>query len=238
MKRTKTADRIIDSAFETFTRRGVLKASLEDVAAAAGVTRVTIYRYFSNKETLVAAVCQRILHPFTVAAAAGTTVTMEQYDDWLLELLKGLRDLPVSQFLPCLAEIQSAFPEIHRDFRQQRDAAIDHIFQDAMRVVRDAGYWREELHPTVVQVIFRSSVIGLGENPQIVSADISYEELCLTVIDVFRYGTLKADAKQAHRRDSAANLDRIPRKEQNDVESSSSHSPAEDLSAAAKPSVN
>ncbi|WP_010585128.1 TetR/AcrR family transcriptional regulator [Schlesneria paludicola] len=195
MKRTATPDRIIDSAFQTFSQRGVLKSSLEDVATAAGLTRVTIYRHFSNKEALVAAVCQRILRPFAHAAAMGPTVTMKQYDNWLLELLKELRDLPVSQFLPCLAEIQNAFPDIHREFRRQRESAIEQIFQNAMRVVREAGYWREELNPLVVQVIFRSSVIGLGENPQIVSADISYEELCLTVIDVFRYGTLKADAR-------------------------------------------
>lgn len=215
MKRTATPDRIIDSAFQTFSQRGVLKSSLEDVATAAGLTRITIYRHFSNKGALVAAVCQRILQPFERAAAAGPTITMKQYDDWLLQLLKDLRDLPVSQFLPCLAEIQNAFPEIHQNFRRQREAAIEKIFQHAMRAVRDAGCWREELNPLVVQVIFRSSVIGLGENPQLVSADISYEELCLTVIDVFRYGTLKPDALK-RRPALTANLDRTSRKEQKD----------------------
>ena len=43
---------LLDVARECVERRGVGKASLSDVAEAAGVTRQTVYRYFENADAL------------------------------------------------------------------------------------------------------------------------------------------------------------------------------------------
>jgi len=44
---------ILAAALRLFAERGYTATSLEDVAAAAGVTKGTIYYYFRNKETLL-----------------------------------------------------------------------------------------------------------------------------------------------------------------------------------------
>ena len=44
---------ILDAALRVFATRGYNAASLEDVAAAAGVTKGTIYYYFKNKNALL-----------------------------------------------------------------------------------------------------------------------------------------------------------------------------------------
>lgn len=41
-------DRLIDAAEACFTRFGVAKTTLEDIAAEAGVSRATVYRYFEG----------------------------------------------------------------------------------------------------------------------------------------------------------------------------------------------
>ncbi|MGY6500466.1 MAG: TetR/AcrR family transcriptional regulator [Acidimicrobiales bacterium] len=41
-------DRLIDAAERCFTRFGVAKTTLEDIAAEAGVSRATVYRYFDG----------------------------------------------------------------------------------------------------------------------------------------------------------------------------------------------
>lgn len=40
--------RVLDAAEECFTRFGVSKTTVEDVARAAGISRATVYRYFSD----------------------------------------------------------------------------------------------------------------------------------------------------------------------------------------------
>jgi len=44
--------RILRAAFITFGERGYDKASMDEVAQAAGTTKRTVYAHFTNKETL------------------------------------------------------------------------------------------------------------------------------------------------------------------------------------------
>lgn len=50
---------ILDAALVEFERHGIHRVALEDVARRAGVSRTTIYRRFSTRDELVAAVIER-----------------------------------------------------------------------------------------------------------------------------------------------------------------------------------
>lgn len=54
-----TQARILDAAVEVLSEYGFRKASMEDVARRAGVSRVTLYRRFSDKDALVHTVVLR-----------------------------------------------------------------------------------------------------------------------------------------------------------------------------------
>ena len=59
----KTRDAILDAAEQVFYDRGVSRTSLEQVAAAAGVTRGAVYWHFRNKTELCEAMSQRVFLP-------------------------------------------------------------------------------------------------------------------------------------------------------------------------------
>lgn len=50
-----TSRRILDATAEVMSRNGMSKLSLSDVAQEAGVSRPTLYRWFSSKEELIEA---------------------------------------------------------------------------------------------------------------------------------------------------------------------------------------
>jgi AcrR family transcriptional regulator len=52
-------ERLLDSAEACFERFGVMKTTVEDVAAHASVSRATVYRYFDGRDELVLAVLLR-----------------------------------------------------------------------------------------------------------------------------------------------------------------------------------
>ena len=54
-----TAERILDAALEQFEAEGIRRSSVEAVARRAGVSRVTVYRRFPRKESLITAVAAR-----------------------------------------------------------------------------------------------------------------------------------------------------------------------------------
>jgi AcrR family transcriptional regulator len=61
--------RILDAAERCMGRYG-LRVSMRDVAAEAGLSRGTVYRYFADRDALVAAVVERTADRFVAASAA------------------------------------------------------------------------------------------------------------------------------------------------------------------------
>jgi AcrR family transcriptional regulator len=72
MPRTRRKDarpgEIVAAALATFADRGYAATKLEDVAAAAGISKGTIYLYFSTKEDLFRAVVRQAVLPNLAAA--------------------------------------------------------------------------------------------------------------------------------------------------------------------------
>lgn len=57
---TETEQRILDGAMRALERRGVRKLSMSDIADEAAVSRGTLYRYFYDKEAVLAGVAHRV----------------------------------------------------------------------------------------------------------------------------------------------------------------------------------
>lgn len=52
----RTRQRILDAAYGLFRRKGFTRVSMDDIAAATGVTKRTLYHHFESKDALLAAV--------------------------------------------------------------------------------------------------------------------------------------------------------------------------------------
>lgn len=88
VRRTKeeaqeTRNRILDAAERVFLERGVSRTSLNEIAAAAGVTRGAIYWHFQDKSDVFNAMMTRVTLPFEEA--------MRRLDDPLVNPIEALR---------------------------------------------------------------------------------------------------------------------------------------------------
>jgi AcrR family transcriptional regulator len=54
----QTRQRIVDAAYGLFWRQGFVRASLDDIAEAASITKRTLYQHFRSKDDLMAAVLE------------------------------------------------------------------------------------------------------------------------------------------------------------------------------------
>lgn len=52
-QRTELRKRIIDTATQAFTTKGIKSITMDDIAAALGISKRTLYEVFSDKETLL-----------------------------------------------------------------------------------------------------------------------------------------------------------------------------------------
>jgi AcrR family transcriptional regulator len=75
---TSTRELIVESAFACFGEQGLQKATIVDIAKRAGVSRSTIYEYFSDKASIVEACAEhaseRFYREMTKAMDRGGTL--------------------------------------------------------------------------------------------------------------------------------------------------------------------
>lgn len=56
--RDKTRTRIMDAAYALFRERGYTRVNVDEISAAAGITKRTLYSHFESKDTLLEAVLE------------------------------------------------------------------------------------------------------------------------------------------------------------------------------------
>jgi AcrR family transcriptional regulator len=75
--RNTTRRRIIHAARQVFTKKGYTKATIEDIIAAAGVSRATLYLHFDSKFELMHATAARMAAESDEAATGLAVVLVE-----------------------------------------------------------------------------------------------------------------------------------------------------------------
>ena len=70
LRRAERREQLLAAATQAFARTGFAATSLDDIAAAAGISRVLLYRHFDSKTDLYRAVLDRAIARLT--AAVGT----------------------------------------------------------------------------------------------------------------------------------------------------------------------
>lgn len=123
-------DRILDAASELFSRKGYHKACMDEIAAAAGVAKGSLYYHFQNKSQLFRDVAVRgmdILHREFIQAAASDMPPEEKVAavlDRISELCfdySGLFGIIMSE-MP-----EGIEPEAWSSMAEARDRLIEYI---------------------------------------------------------------------------------------------------------------
>jgi AcrR family transcriptional regulator len=102
-KKSQTRKRILDAAVELFRIRGFDAATTRDLAVAAGVATGTVFNYFPNKESIVAALADEALAK--ARAGFSPAADSELEEDLFALVAAELRHLkPLRKFIPALLE--------------------------------------------------------------------------------------------------------------------------------------
>lgn len=145
----------LDAAEACFERYGVVKTTMEDIAKMAGVSRPTVYRHFSDRDSLILAVIMRRARSL-IGKAQAFIRRQERFEDRLVEgllfLVKTGRRDPFVRIL--------VSPE-HLDMAQQilgaTDAVVD-LTQDMWEPILVEAAARGELNP---ELDFRDIAVWL-----------------------------------------------------------------------------
>ncbi len=177
MRRTKedaarTRAAIVDAALSCFDRHGIAGSTLDQIAAAAGVTKGAIYHYFTGKREILHEIREQVSLPLLDAADtallhAGKIPALERVERFLLEVLGTLendvrkrRALAVMQF-KC-EYVDDLAAELAGSVR--KNERLVGAFRSAYREARERGQLAAGLSPDIAALdttIFLSGLVRL-----------------------------------------------------------------------------
>gem|GEM_PF-305466 len=129
-------ERILDAAYECFTRHGVRKTTMDDIARTAGMSRPAVYQYVRNKEDAFRRLAARIFDD-ALARARGAAVadgTLAQRLDRILAVKLAVtqrlfRDSPHASEL--MGETARVSADLDRAFMAQMADLLTGTITDA-----------------------------------------------------------------------------------------------------------
>ncbi|MCL7455430.1 MAG: TetR/AcrR family transcriptional regulator [Anaerolineae bacterium] len=187
----ETRFRLLEAAAQLFAERGYARATTRELAAAAGVNEVTLFRHFGSKKNLFAAVVEHYASPSLDAALEiqpggdyrqDLVVMGRQVMDLMLERRDAMR------LMLCEAE---HFPEVgevlaHNPRRLRR--ALSTYLQEKMQRGEVRMLHADAAAQAFWGMFFAYSV-SLGLLDEEVRPELSVEEVVDHFVDIFVLGT-------------------------------------------------
>jgi len=176
--------RILDGSIAAFARKGFRAASMDDVAASAGVSKGLAYFYFRSKDDLLARVLrERVGHLFEVGEALDRRAPPgDRLSTLVGALLANIRREPeVFRLYLSLSLEKSLSRTAARALRDLSDP-LERYFASVRRIMEDLG----SADPDLDVLIFRSALLGIflrfvrGIEP------VPLDNLCARLVALFR----------------------------------------------------
>lgn len=189
-KGRQTRQAIEQAARKLFAERGFHGATLADITSAAGKSPAVFYRYFADKEDLLAALAESFLHEVVTPSSLSVHLPDSPDDDaFFTSVVTGYwnmfkQNIGIMIAVAQLAATQQRFAVVQNEFRR---FGMDLVAASVHRA-QEQGYG-VELHPqhtaAAIALLFENfTTVFVGTNS--LDVDISDEDAIVTLSTVWK----------------------------------------------------
>lgn len=154
-QRLELRERIIDTALNSFATHGIKSITMDDIAAALGISKRTLYEVFSDKETL-------LMECLLKAQREGDAYVKDVYEKAsnVLEVLLKLYQRSIEKFHNTnkkFFEDIKKYPKVYAELmkRRNRDSEETIAF---FKLGIQQGYFRDDVNFTIVNLLVREQL--------------------------------------------------------------------------------
>lgn len=163
-------ERILQAAYELFSKRGIRAVGTEEVLAKAEVAKSTLYRHFASKEELVLAFLQlreqRWTREFILAEARRRGATPRErllaifdvFDDWFHR-----DDFEGCSFINVLLEMA----DLESPLGKASAAHLEYIRSVVGMLAEEAGVQESESFAHSWHILMKGSIVAAGEGDEL-----------------------------------------------------------------------
>lgn len=149
--KTDHRQRILDKASDHFFMLGYSRVTMDELAGELGMSKKTLYKYFSSKHDLLEAIVRDFIQRVIGEQDRILNDASLDFEKRLSELMKLMVKV-FSKINPLLMrDVQRAAPDVWEIIEQTRRHRINTVFGGLLREGQQKGYVRKDLHlPLVV----------------------------------------------------------------------------------------
>lgn len=156
-------EKIVDKAEEMFLRLGFKSITMDDIAKELGVSKKTIYKYFSNKAALV---------------KTATTRLQQEIDDTIREIKSKNYNAIKEEFIvkatfkemfknsktSPMYQLKKYYPEIYTTLKNKELCLFKDCNTDNLEKGIAQGLYRKDLHIDLISNFYFSLIFGVFES--------------------------------------------------------------------------
>ena len=186
-------DQILKTGKELFWKFGFRRVTVEELCREAGISKMTFYKFFSNKMDLV----MTIMTEFGQASIDKYRSLMDSdlpYTEKVLgmiELKREQTDAMSNEFFRDY--ISHAEPEMMEYFERLSSETFK-MFVDDLRKAQQQGDIRKNVKVEFI-LYFLNHITEMVQDDQLLELYESPQELALEIINFFFYGLMERDTK-------------------------------------------
>ncbi|MBS4029799.1 MAG: TetR/AcrR family transcriptional regulator [Ignavibacteriales bacterium] len=192
-------NRILITSFKLFLQLGISKVTMDELANELGMSKKTLYKYFTNKEAIV----RELLEWKMKESEQCCSAIMNNNDNSHVEKIKKIMTFvgeQYSQLTPqFLSDIRRNSPEIWKEIDKWR---TKQIMQEFSRLVSDGmnqGVFRNDINREIIVMMYAGAVQYLI-NPEVLSQfSFSAADVFETIIKIMYEGIFSDDAREKYK---------------------------------------
>jgi len=178
--------RIVESATEQIKRYGFRKFTVDEIARDLGISKKTIYKYFTGKGDIISTVVDNFLE-----VAKNTHLETLETDGGVLEKLNAFLQCPIHDEVPTwlIAEMQQYFPEEWAKVYKFKQFNKDKIVKMLAQGIHE-GFFRSDIHPALIEMIWERTIDAIFDFNFIKDFDLTINQ-ALKMLQTIIYEGIK-----------------------------------------------
>lgn len=198
-RQTDIRERIIEASRELFSRYGFTKVTTDEIAAAAGISKKTLYQYFESKENLIWDVVSETGDNMRRAVEAIITDEGMSFTDKLRSFTE-LRAGMSSRLKPFLVEdAMRNFPRVWKQFEEIRNVQfgsfLDRLIEEGIK----QNVVRKDVDKSILELVCMGSINTIINPETLCSVPYSQQDAVDAIIKIIFVGVLTDEAREEYK---------------------------------------
>ncbi|MFZ5939190.1 MAG: TetR/AcrR family transcriptional regulator [Bacteroidota bacterium] len=189
----KKVREIIQAAERLFYRYGLKKVTVEEICQEGGVSKMTFYKHFRNKDDLILKMMKALMNESL--EKYGSIMKKEvPYPEKVAEMIRMKLEYANQMSSDFIREyLEIANPEILAYLQEQTMSSIGLLMND-FRKAADEGSLRKDIKPEFI-IYFINHLSEMLKDPRLMSLYGEPAEAISEVMNFFFYGILSREKK-------------------------------------------